>query len=161
MTLFPNRFQFTSPGEGRNTSCDAIHGMFVGCLAIGTRAFHARLRFYLSNCSFFFFLLLLPLMLSMLRLCIHRACSSSFFCFYHVNFELPFFALVLLRGNDTSADFATAAAATLFDTGYRVGKVHKHISSCTFSTIKWKVHYDVPCRAFLWCFSWFLPPHTE
>lgn len=59
MTLFPNRFQFTSPGESkrereRATLHAMLYGMLVGCLAIGTQAFHARLRFYLSNWYSFF-----------------------------------------------------------------------------------------------------------
>lgn len=81
--------------------------------------------------------------------------SVRSFLFRSCQFRIVLFLLSFGRvasaashGNDTSADSTTATPS---DTGYRVRKVHKHISSCTFSTIKWQVHYDFSSLTLLRC----------
>lgn len=158
MTLFPNRFQFTSPGEENrerereqhlmpcsmwNVCClpsnwnrkisrsftflsFELFSFFAGCVVDAQRRFNFTFILSLtipSNNIFFSRQFWIPIFL------------LSFWCVASAILTLETIHLLIVLLHPIS-DMV-------------FGKVHKHISSCTFSTIKWKVHYDVSSRTFL------------
>lgn len=156
MTLFPNRFQFTSPGARERESGSMVHWMLRSIWNIRLLASNWNTSISRSfTCFFSFFifstisvLLLLPDCLMSVRVHFsNHLCALFFARFVYVNWELffsfHFFFVALIwshninppasHGNDTSAGAVDAVTASPFDTGYRVRKLHEHISSCTFS----------------------------
>lgn len=119
-----------------------LHRMLAGWLAIGTQVFHTRLRFHLSECSFF------------------AAAAADVVDTHHFLFRSRQFWIVIFFSFGRLASAASQPWKRYMLLLYPkpdiiMKKMHEHISSYTFFHNQW-VHFNFSSLVSLLIFSWFV-----